>query len=532
MLQLQRERSAAVMNGFDLRFGEPQIESSFRDAVGIKGPFILNVGNIEPRKNQLALVQALAGRSLPLVLIGRQRDATYAAEVLTEGGAQVRYVGALDHADPLLASAFKTCSAFVLPSTLETPGFAALEAAASGVPVVVTSEGFAREYFGAHVHYVNHRDPADIWRGIAMALAARTQCGPEGARHYPVWLARGHRETRGDLFALQSSAGSLISGKAGCTAVRKPDIPLPAIGRPSTAYMHYREILNGIRGLAGSLIVFPVAERIERRDMRGKQRLVAEAMARPFADRRLKAWDSIVETVEFAAAKVPYYRDLFVRTGFDPGKLRRDPRFFRDIPLLTKDIIRAEGDRLLRDDHALYRKHVAKTGGSTGPSAHIYYDQDAADSSSAVTRYARKIIGAGPLRPELHFASKFPDAFPWKARMREHAKCLSNNRYNVFFASFEPFELEEIWRQIKSIRPYLVHGHPSTLYQLALYVEAKYGGGQVFNIFKIFRRTFASQTATGNCPRIWMQGRRPLRPGRDWCGCLRDRPGANLNAVF
>jgi hypothetical protein len=45
------------------------------------------------------------------------------------------------------------------------------------VPVVVTSEGSAREYFGAHVHYVNHRDPADIWRGIAMALAA----GPNAA---------------------------------------------------------------------------------------------------------------------------------------------------------------------------------------------------------------------------------------------------------------------------------------------------------------------------------------------------------------
>lgn len=171
ILGLPRERFMTVMNGFDPRFAVPQDPGTFRTAFAIEGPFILNVGNIEPRKNQLGLVRALRGHALPLVLLGHKRDEAYAAQVLAEGGSHVRYVGALDHADPRLASALAACSVFVLPSTLETPGLAALEAAATGAPVVVTSEGSTRDYFGTHVQYVDHRDPRDIRRGIDAALS-------------------------------------------------------------------------------------------------------------------------------------------------------------------------------------------------------------------------------------------------------------------------------------------------------------------------------------------------------------------------
>lgn len=248
--------------------------------------------------------------------------------------------------------------------------------------------------------------------------------------------------------------------------------------------MLHQALINGVRGLTGSLILFPIAERLEHRDMRGKQRLFAAEMGKPFSHRRARSRASLIETVRFAAAHVPYYRDLFAKIGFDPELLSRDPKYLGDIPFLTKEIIRAEGQRLLRDDHADHRSFPAKTGGSTGPSAHIYYDQEAADWSSAVTRYARARIGAGQMRSELHFASKFPETFPWKARMREHVKCISNNRYNVFFSTFEASELEEIWQRIRAIRPHLVHGHPSTLYQLALQVEARHGGGDAFNVFE------------------------------------------------
>jgi phenylacetate-CoA ligase len=246
----------------------------------------------------------------------------------------------------------------------------------------------------------------------------------------------------------------------------------------------YRTFYNGVRGLVGSVGVFPIAERLEGRALRTRERALAADMSLPFGERRIRSWSRLVDMVRFAGANVPYYRDLFGETGFDPELLVRDPRYLAEIPVLTKDIIRSQGERMLRDDHAKYRKHVSKTGGSTGPSAYVVYDQHGADSSSAVTRYARARVGAGPTKAELHLAARFQDSIPFKARMREQIKCLANNRFTLTFASFSCNELDRLWRRIKAIRPYLVHGHPSTLYQLALHAAPQASQGRAFRIFE------------------------------------------------
>jgi len=232
--------------------------------------------------------------------------------------------------------------------------------------------------------------------------------------------------------------------------------------------------------------VFPVAERLERRNIRARQVTLAAEMSLPFAERRRRSWDRLVQIVRFAGAAVPYYRDLFASIGFEPDRLARDPAYLSEIPLLTKDIIREQGDRLLREDHAKYRKHVCKTGGSTGPSTHITYDQRGADWSSAVTRHARSLIGAGASRSELHFSAEFGEAIPIRDRIRERIKCLANNRFNLTFATFSPDELDGVWQRIRKIRPYLVHGHPSTLHQLAAHLEAKGVRAEQGRVFEVF----------------------------------------------
>ncbi len=248
--------------------------------------------------------------------------------------------------------------------------------------------------------------------------------------------------------------------------------------------MLHRTVINGARAIVATFVAYPLAERLESRNVRSKIRDLEREMAWPFAKRRLRSWAAVVDIVRYAAANVPYYRDLFAKIRFNPDKLLIDSRYFQDIPYLTKDIIRAEGDRLLRRDHATARKHVSKTGGSTGPAALIIYDQDAADWSSAVVRHLRVGIGKGWFQSELHFASKFAEKFPLRDRLREHAKCLAMNRYNVFFSSFEPAALDAMWRRIRSIRPHLVHGHPSTMYQLALHLDTQYDNATAFRIFE------------------------------------------------
>lgn len=169
---MPREKFKTVYNGVDESFFETLDPNLFRREFNIDGPFVLNVANLEPRKNQINLIKAM--RSFPdlrLVFIGYERDPEYSKRCMAEGGDQVKYIGSLPHDSALLKSAYAGCELFALPSTLETPGLAALEASACGARILITAEGCAREYFGEGAVYVNHEDVSDISRGIGIVLA-------------------------------------------------------------------------------------------------------------------------------------------------------------------------------------------------------------------------------------------------------------------------------------------------------------------------------------------------------------------------
>lgn len=173
---LPRERFFTVYNGVDPIFFKPESQEIFRNYFGISGPFLLNVANIEPRKNQLILAKLIKEfPDLKLLLIGHERDPEYARRCYEEGGSRLIYLGPLPHNSTLLRSAYAACEAFIFPSTLETPGLAALEALAVGANVVVTSEGSTREYFGEGVIYVDPKDLKSISTGISKALCTKKQ---------------------------------------------------------------------------------------------------------------------------------------------------------------------------------------------------------------------------------------------------------------------------------------------------------------------------------------------------------------------
>ena len=171
---MPREKFAIVYNGVDESFFEYSHPDLFRREFGIDGPYILNVANLESRKNQLNLIKAMQSfPEMKLVLIGYERDPEYAIECKKEGGDQVHYIGPLPHDSALLKSAYAGCELFALPSTLETPGLAALEACACGAKILITNEGCAREYFGEGAVYVNPFDVNDISAGIAQTLSVQ-----------------------------------------------------------------------------------------------------------------------------------------------------------------------------------------------------------------------------------------------------------------------------------------------------------------------------------------------------------------------
>lgn len=167
---VKEEKFILTHNGVDDIFFEPVDGQLFRNKFNPNRKFILCVGNIEPRKNQHMLVRAAKKVGIQLVLIGNVRDQNYFNESGIAEDENTLFLGAMDHDSPYLRSAYSACEIFALPSLLETPGLAALEAAASKTKLVITGEGSTREYFENSVIYVDPFDIDSVSDGIEIAL--------------------------------------------------------------------------------------------------------------------------------------------------------------------------------------------------------------------------------------------------------------------------------------------------------------------------------------------------------------------------
>ncbi|WP_069767778.1 glycosyltransferase [Streptomyces sp. LUP30] len=138
----------------------PFASSKFHDASGWKGPFdapwqILHIGNFEPRRNQLSLLQAVesmyrCGVPVTLTLVGRStgnyRD--YAAQVHAAIGRGVAGGWINYHywiSDDELIDAYCRSAVLVVPSWCEGFGLPVLEALTLGVPVVAVRSDTLQE---------------------------------------------------------------------------------------------------------------------------------------------------------------------------------------------------------------------------------------------------------------------------------------------------------------------------------------------------------------------------------------------------
>ncbi|WP_117235679.1 glycosyltransferase [Vibrio maerlii] len=173
VLNIEREKFHSVYNAVDELFFNKVDGSLFRNEFDIEGKFVLNVANIEPRKNQLSLARAMQSfDDRKLVLIGHVRDHSYFDAVKAElAPEKIVHIDGIDHYSPLLRSAYDAADVFCLPSTLETPGLAALEAKALGTKGVITQEGSTKEYFGDSVVYCDPSNDYSIREAIKEATS-------------------------------------------------------------------------------------------------------------------------------------------------------------------------------------------------------------------------------------------------------------------------------------------------------------------------------------------------------------------------
>jgi glycosyltransferase involved in cell wall biosynthesis len=141
-----------------------------------EGDYALFVGAIQPRKDPLGALEALAmlDSDLRLVLAGpEKRDGEQVREAVRRLGldGRVELVGHVERDE--LAALYRGAACLVFPSRYEGFGLPVLEAMASGTPVVAARGGAVPEVAGSAAVLVEPGDPVELAGGIERALADR-----------------------------------------------------------------------------------------------------------------------------------------------------------------------------------------------------------------------------------------------------------------------------------------------------------------------------------------------------------------------
>ena len=115
------------------------------------------------------MAQACKELDISLVIIGNKLDPVEFEKIQQLNYNKLYYLGPI-YDKSILFGAYKACSVFCLPSTMETPGIAAMEAAYFNKPIVITKYGGTDYYFKDNAYYVDWRKIKDIKKGILTML--------------------------------------------------------------------------------------------------------------------------------------------------------------------------------------------------------------------------------------------------------------------------------------------------------------------------------------------------------------------------
>ena len=172
--------------------GDPLLRYRVRSRYALPERYILYVGNVEPKKNVLNVLEVqhrIHERGLPHKLVmagGRAWKSRSERKRIGRGVASggVVWIGYADRGD--LPYIYQMADVFLFPSLYEGFGFPPLEAMASGTPVVSSLRGALAET-AADAAIVVEPDDADQ---IAAAVIAAITDAPLRSRHIQMGLER------------------------------------------------------------------------------------------------------------------------------------------------------------------------------------------------------------------------------------------------------------------------------------------------------------------------------------------------------
>ena len=151
--------------------------------------FMLNVGAVERRKNQILILKAMKANNIdiPLVIIGKETEYAKTLHDFIKANHLEKKVLMLHNVDFLdFPTIYQSASLFIYPSLSEGFGIPIIEALHSNVPVITSNETCLRESGGAGSRYVSLNDETDLANAIDEILrnqALQQQMIGKGKEH-------------------------------------------------------------------------------------------------------------------------------------------------------------------------------------------------------------------------------------------------------------------------------------------------------------------------------------------------------------
>lgn len=191
LFNVPAEKISVIYQSCDDSFKQPfkgdQLEE-IKLRYALPDQYILNVGTIEERKNQLLIIRALPliPENCKLVLIGKQQP--YAKKLYAEIerlGLQSRVIFLKDVSFKDLPGIYQLAKVFVYPSLYEGFGIPIIEALYSGVPVIAATGSCLEEAGGPNSIYIDPQDHtalASKLNNLLISLDSRRKMVDQGLK--------------------------------------------------------------------------------------------------------------------------------------------------------------------------------------------------------------------------------------------------------------------------------------------------------------------------------------------------------------
>lgn len=209
-------------------------------------------------------------------------------------------------------------------------------------------------------------------------------------------------------------------------------------------------------------LIFPLQERLKKHDTVAIRRAMDDSQWWPtekLEQFRLERLRSLLVKV---GKHVPYYRDCFARLAFDPQGIESLAEL-QKLPLLTKAIIRAEGERMKSDtaqDLARFN-----TGGSSGEPLIFFIGKERVSHDVAAKWRATRWWGVDIGDPEIVVWGS-PIELGTQDRIRAVRDKLMRTELLPAFEMSES-RLDDFVEQISTRRPKMIFGYPSAISHIA-----------------------------------------------------------------